>query len=122
MGENANANAAGEISPRRLFCYAGGLLRPGRVNRILTLSGLKPRLGLPSSTDLVGVWGRSPLARRGEAIAAKRSAKLLCVEDAFLRSIHPGRTGAPPIGLLLDQSGVHFDASAPSDLEQMLLR
>ncbi len=122
MGENANTNAAGEPTPRRLFCYAGGLLRPGRVIRILTLAGLKPRIGLPSSDDLVGVWGRSPLAHRGETIAAKRGAKLLRIEDAFLRSIHPGRMGAPPIGLLLDQSGVHFDASTPSDLEQMLLR
>ncbi len=39
-----------------------------------------------------------------------------------MRSLHPGRAGEPPIGLHLDRSGVHFDASEPSDLEQILSR
>jgi len=50
----------------------------------------------------------------------KHQVGLLRVEDAFLRSIHPGRQGEPPVGLLLDRSGVHFDPSSQSDLEQIL--
>ncbi|MEM9044953.1 MAG: capsular polysaccharide biosynthesis protein, partial [Pseudomonadota bacterium] len=43
------------------------------------------------------------------------------VEDAWLRSLFPGRAKQSyPIGLLIDHSGVHFDPSAPSDLETML--
>ncbi len=42
------------------------------------------------------------------------------VEDAFLRSLHPGRDGEPPIGLLIDRRGVHFDSNQPSDLEHLL--
>ncbi len=42
------------------------------------------------------------------------------IEDAFLRSLHPGRDGEPPLGLLIDHTGVHFDASQPSDLETLL--
>jgi len=38
----------------------------------------------------------------------------------LLRSIQPGRAGEPPIGRHRDQSGVHFDASTPSDLETLL--
>jgi capsular polysaccharide export protein len=104
----------------RLYAYAGGLLRPGRVRRILTLAGLPPRLGLPGPGDLVGVWGRGPRAGRGEAIAARRGADLLRIEDAFLRSVRPGRAGDPPLGLLLDRRGVHFDGGAASDLEHLL--
>jgi capsular polysaccharide export protein len=44
------------------------------------------------------------------------------IEDAFLRSIHPGRAGEPPLGLLIDRTGVHFDARRPSDLETLLAR
>ena len=105
---------------QRLFAFSGGLLRPGRVRRILTLAGLPPVLGLPGPGDLVGVWGQSPLARRGEAMAARRGAALVRIEDALLRSIRPGRAGDAPLGLLIDRSGVHFDGLAPSDLETLL--
>ncbi len=106
----------------RLFAFSGGLLLPGRVRRILTLAGLAPRLGRPRPDDLVAVWGRSPRAARGEAVAKTTGAGLLRIEDAFLRGIRPGRAGGAPLGLMLDRSGVHFDASAPSDLETLLAR
>lgn len=104
----------------RLFVYNGGFLTQRRVRRILELVGYSIRLGLPQAEDLVGIWGASPTAHRGQAVAAKRGCGLLRVEDAFLRSLHPGRAGEPPIGLLLDRSGAHFDGAEPSDLEQLL--
>jgi capsular polysaccharide export protein len=45
---------------------------------------------------------------------------VLRVEDAFLRSVKPGRDGDPPLGLVLDRRGVHFDSAQPSDLETLL--
>ena len=111
---------AGEIVRRRLFVYNGGFLTQKRVRRILDLAAWDIRLGLPGPKDWVGVWGRSPTAPRGQAVADRRDAPVLRVEDAFLRSVHPGRRGDPPLGLLLDTRGVHFDASAPSDLEVLL--
>jgi capsular polysaccharide export protein len=112
---------AAEEAPRRLYCLAGGLLRPGRVRRILTLAGLRPVLGLPGPDDLVGVWGRGRRADRGERLAAVRGAALLRIEDPFLRSVRPGRAGDPPLGLLIDRTGgVHYDAGAPSALETLL--
>ncbi|MDE4303078.1 capsular polysaccharide biosynthesis protein [Phaeobacter gallaeciensis] len=104
----------------RLFVYNGGFLTQSRLRRILSLAGYDIRLGLPAEGDLVGIWGNSPTAHRGQAIAQKHDSTLLRVEDAFLRSVYPGRAGEPPLGLLLDRSGVHFDASTPSDLEQLL--
>ena len=112
--------AAGGPTSRRLFVYNGGFLRQRRVRRILHLSGFDVRLGRPAPDDLIGVWGKSPTAHRGEAIAQKYNVPLLRVEDAFLRSLAPGRAGEPPLGLLLDTSGVHFDPATPSDLEKLL--
>ena len=106
--------------PRRLYVYNGGFLTQGRIRRILTLAGWDIRLGAPGPDDWVGVWGQSPTAPRGEAVATRRDAPILRVEDAFLRSVLPGRTGEPPLGLLLDRTGVHFDGSRPSDLERLL--
>lgn len=53
-------------------------------------------------------------------MAARTDAPLIRIEDAFLRSLHPGRDGEPPAGLLIDTKGVHFDPARPSDLETLL--
>ncbi|MBL9058006.1 MAG: capsular polysaccharide biosynthesis protein [Rhodobacteraceae bacterium] len=118
MAAAAHDTAAGAL-PRRLFFYNGGFLNP-RLRRILSLAGHEVRLGLPGPQDGVVVWGRSPHAWRGEAVAARRGVPLVRVEDAFLRSIRPGRAGDAPLGLLIDGQGVHFDSSAPSRLERIL--
>lgn len=79
-------------------------------------------LGRPSGDDWVGVWGAAPSAERGLAVAEGRDTPVLRVEDAFLRSLHPGRVERePPLGLVLDKTGLHFDASQPSDLERLLI-
>nr|WP_235000569.1 capsular polysaccharide biosynthesis protein [Pseudooctadecabacter jejudonensis] len=91
-----------------------------RIRRILTLSGFDVSLGKPTPNDMIGVWGQSPTAWRGEAVAGRTDAPVLRVEDAFLRSVLPGRDGEPPLGLHLDTRGVHFDPAQPSDLEVLL--
>ncbi|MGH1465130.1 MAG: capsular polysaccharide biosynthesis protein [Cognatishimia sp.] len=118
--KTANNMTAGKSSSRRLFVYNGGFLTQKRIRRILKLSGYDIRLGLPGPQDLIGVWGQSPTAHRGEKIAQKQGNGILRVEDAFLRSLFPGRSGEAPIGLFLDHQTVHFDPSRPSDLEDIL--
>ncbi|QBY02734.1 capsular polysaccharide biosynthesis protein [Rhodophyticola sp. CCM32] len=86
----------------------------------MTLSGYQLKIGKPGPDDDVLVWGHSPYAPRGEKAAAATGAHLVRVEDAFLRSLHPGRAGEPPLGLTIDRRGAYFDASQPSDLEHLL--
>jgi len=45
--------------------------------------------------------------------------RIVTFEDAFLRSVLPG-LGSPPVGLNIDDVGVHFEARAPSRLEEIL--
>lgn len=107
--------------PRRLCHQNLSLVRNARLHRVLQLAGHDLHAGLPGPRDGVLVWGRSPTAWRGEAVAARRGVPLVRVEDAFLRSVHPGRArGEAPVGLLIDPVGVHFDSSAPSRLERIL--
>lgn len=80
------------------------------------------RPGLPTVGEGVAVWGRSHYARRGEWAARHYGAPLIRIEDAFLRSIRPGRMGDAPLGLMVDPQGVHFDSSQPSRLERILMQ
>lgn len=116
-----NDTAAGDI-PRRLFFYNAGFLRQPRLRRILHLSGHALHLGWPGPGDGVAVWGRSPFAARGEAVARRRQVPLVRIEDAFLRSVRPGRMGDAPLGLSIDPMGAHFDSASPSVLENLLAR
>ncbi len=114
-------STAGAI-PRRLRFLNGGFLNRD-LRRILAAAGHEVRPGLPRPGEGVVVWGRSPTAWRGEAAAARHGAPLIRVEDAFLRSLRPGRQGGRdngPLGLLIDPVGVHFDGGAPSLIERII--
>ncbi|MEY1554840.1 capsular polysaccharide biosynthesis protein [Yoonia sp. R2331] len=119
MAHTPNTAAAGETL-RRLYVYNGGFLTQTRTRRILSLAGFDIKLGKPGDGDAVGVWGQSPTAPRGEAVAAHTDAPIVRIEDAFLRSVLTGRDGDPALGLHIDHHGVHFDPTTRSDLERLL--
>ncbi len=120
MAHHPDTGAAGANRSRRLYYFNAGFLTQRRLRRILSLAGWDLRIGRPGASDTVAVWGCSPTAHRGEAWAERTGAQLVRIEDAFLRSLRPGRTGEPPLGLVIDRHGVHFDSSHPSDLETLL--
>lgn len=115
---------AGPDKARRLRVLNGGFLwqrNAARLRRILALSGWQVRPGWPRAGDAVGVWGAAGTAHRGRQAAASSGAALVTIEDAWLRSLFPGRAGGGlPLGLLIDGKGAHFDPAQPSDLEVML--
>lgn len=120
MTGHAQDTPAGAAKPRRAFYVTGGFLTNRRVRRILELAGHDLRLGKPGPGDDLLVWGHSPFAARGEKAAEATGAHVVRVEDAFLRSLHPGRSGEPPLGLTIDRRGAWFDSRQPSDLEHLL--
>jgi capsular polysaccharide export protein len=81
--------------------------------------GATPALSLPflpAPATIVG-WGDRPSGRRAARLAARTGARLLRVEDGFLRS---ARREDPALSLILDDVGLYYDASAPSRLEQLI--
>ncbi|MGV6840472.1 MAG: capsular polysaccharide biosynthesis protein [Planktomarina sp.] len=81
---------------------------------------MAPRFGWPSANGKIMVWGHRPSAKRGRWVSTRTHAQITTVEDAFFRSIQPGRSGDAPLGLLVDHNGCHYDSSHPSDLETIL--
>lgn len=116
--------AAAEGDLRRLLVFNGGFLNR-RLRRILQLAGWRVGVGLPRAHSAIGIWGASPTAWRGCRIAALSGAHIVTIEDAFLRSVLPGRASGPvarrgPLGLLIDPYGLHFDPARPSLIERLI--
>ncbi|MEJ8475083.1 hypothetical protein [Roseibium algae] len=66
--------------------------------------------------DAIAGWGHKPTSNRARKIAARRRLPYLAFEDGFLRSVLPGNTESP-LSLVLDRSGIYYDARSASDLE-----
>ena len=69
--------------------------------------------------DVLLAWGRRPSALRVERLARQWDLPVWHIEDGLLRSVAKGREH-PPLALLVDELGVHFDATAPSRIEQLI--
>ena len=73
----------------------------------------------PSLGDTLVCWGAQAPAGFADMARACR-ARLLHLEDGFVRSVGLGSDLIRPLSLVLDERGIYFDATRPSDLEHML--
>lgn len=73
----------------------------------------------PGPEDCLVFWGRNPPAGL-EEVAQRTGARLLHMEDGFVRSVGLGSDLIRPLSLVLDARGIYFDATRPSELEQIL--
>lgn len=64
-------------------------------------------------------WG-CRLPEEVAEIAAKRKIEIYYMEDGFIRSAQLGAEHILPWSLVLDRTGIYYDATRPSDLENLL--
>src|SRR6187402_1007949 len=69
-----------------------------------------------ASSGRIAVWP----SRMPDGLAAKAGARLVRVEDGFIRSIGLGADLHPPLSIVVDRSGIYYDPTRPSDLETIL--
>ena len=74
---------------------------------------------LLSISGVVG-WGHKQTADKARRYATLNNLPYIALEDGFLRSLGLGCKGAQPISLVVDHTGIYYDATAPSDLENLL--
>jgi len=77
------------------------------------------RIDQAPNEAMLAVWGRREHALRPSTIPeGKRS--IVRLEDGFLRSVGLGADLVPPLSWVIDGRGIYYDATQPSDLEQIL--
>lgn len=79
----------------------------------------KERLILLSSRPVFIVWGRT-LPNNLEEFSNEHDIPIHHIEDGFFRSIGLGANHVLPYSLCYDKAGLYYDASRPSDLENLL--
>jgi capsular polysaccharide export protein len=101
---------------KRIAVLTRGLWRLRR--EIAALTGMTPvrrDIWPRPSFDAVAGWGQAPTTRRARRLAAKSGVPYIAFEDGPLRSIRPGPE-EPPVSLVVDRTGIYYDANHPSDL------
>ena len=66
------------------------------------------------------VWASGPFGKPAPGDASGDRFKRLLMEDGFLRSVGLGADLVRPLSWVIDSLGIYYDASRPSDLEQLL--
>jgi capsular polysaccharide export protein len=81
---------------------------------------LRPPFGLLAADALVG-WGRNKGSGRwAQRLAPWLRLPIVTLEDGFVRSFGLGVVGTPALSAVVDDIGMHFDATGPSRIETML--
>ena len=75
--------------------------------------------GAKARSGRVVAWASRPTAAVERATRAA-GAPFGRLEDGFLRSVGLGAAFVAPLSLVLDESGIYYDPSGPSDLESLL--
>ena len=78
---------------------------------------LPPGVAPPKGMDGLAGWGIKGTAM-GEA--QRRGLPYLALEDGFLSTTGMGGLGDPNLSLSADRLGMHYDASRPSEIEQLI--
>jgi capsular polysaccharide export protein len=59
-------------------------------------------------------------SRAPPGLVERAEARLVRIEDGFIRSIGLGADLHPPLSIVVDQTGIYYDPTRPSDLESIL--
>lgn len=73
-----------------------------------------------SRITAIAGWGRKHTAENAISLAKANNLPYLALEDGFLRSVGLGQEA--PFSLVVDDTGIYYDASVPSRLELLISR
>ena len=105
----------------RVAVFSAGIRRIRHLERFLGAREVvfRPHRHDTGGLDAVAGWGHKPTADTARAFAREHGLAYLGLEDGFLRSVGLGGQ-EPPLSLVVDDTGIYYDARSPSRLERLL--
>jgi capsular polysaccharide export protein len=109
------------MSGARIAVRSSGMLEISHL--LATVAGCRIvpcHLGLGTwRCDAIGGWGHKPTAAAARQRARRLNVPYVAFEDGWLRSVSAGPAERPH-SLVVDRSGIYYDAGGPSDLETLI--
>ncbi len=75
---------------------------------------------LADGASIVG-WGNKPNTKAAREYACSHDLPYIRLEDGFIRSVGLGTQKSPSFSMVSDRLGIYYDATKPSELEEILL-
>ncbi|MBB3061878.1 capsular polysaccharide biosynthesis protein [Microbulbifer rhizosphaerae] len=97
-----------------------GIRRLKHLDALLEASCQFVFRGPDATVTHIAGWGLKPTTKKARRLAADKGLPYISIEDGFLRSLGLGVTGSPLHSLVVDYSGIYYDATRPSDLESLI--
>lgn len=105
----------------KLGVFSTGIMKKPQLTSFLAVAAVCYRPQLKDKVDLVAGWGRKPNTKSAVRFARRHQIPYLILEDGFLHSCGQGVLGDPACSLVVDASGIYYDATTASDLETSLV-
>ncbi|UOO84736.1 capsular polysaccharide biosynthesis protein [Neisseria dumasiana] len=105
------------------FIFTKGIRAQG-VRKLPYLTAFLPELAVTkdkAKAECIVDWGLLPTNKKARDYAAKHHLPFIALEDGFLRSLGLGVEGWPPYSVVFDDTGIYYDTTRPSRLEQLIL-
>lgn len=104
----------------KVATFSRGIARIPHLASMIGAESITWRPRRASGIDAVVGWGRKPNTERPRRWAARHGVPFVQLEDGFLRSVDLGVSGTPPLSVVVDPIGIHYDATRPSAIERAL--
>ena len=102
---------------KNIGIFSSGINRIPALTTFLDADKIYP----PSNkVDAIAGWGRKPNTAKAIKFASQYNLPYLILEDGFLHSCGQGVLGDASCSMVIDRTGIYYDAKEPSDLEILL--
>ncbi|RVU83383.1 hypothetical protein EOL70_16790 [Leucothrix sargassi] len=107
---------AGEV----FAAFTKGLIKNNNLKKLLKSQNIIYKPTKKQNIDAVIGWGRKSNTEQAKAFASRHNTPYITLEDGFIHSMSQGRLGAHSWSLVIDKKGIFYDATQPSDLEELI--
>lgn len=108
---------------KRVGAFSIGIASILHLDKVLNaeLAYLPPAMRKRVKCDAIAGWGMKPSAIAARQFAKTYKLPYIALEDGFLRSLGLGVHGHLEHSFIADSVGIYYDASRPSELENLIL-
>jgi capsular polysaccharide export protein len=100
--------------------FSSGILKIPGLEKMLGVDVVHASKASKSSPTCVLGWGVRENTEKARTYAESKGLPFASLEDGFIRSVGLASQGYPTLSLVCDETGIHYDATRPSDLESLL--